>query len=86
MAKTARRSGGHKIAAGKLVTSRNALNTGTCSSITVLPEENTSEYEALESQFLADFEPADLAESAMVHELAALTWSGCRAAISSYST
>lgn len=56
MSKTARRRGSPKTAAGKRITSQNSIKTGTYSGITVLPDENTSEYEALEAQFLADFE------------------------------
>jgi hypothetical protein len=73
-----KRSGGPQSSEGKLVASRNAIRSGAYASITVLPGEDIQQYKALEEQFFKDFSPADLAESAMVRDLASLTWKKLR--------
>jgi hypothetical protein len=73
-----KRSGGRKTAAGKLAVSHNAIKTGAYSSLAVLPGEQESEFQELLQQFQHDFKPQDVAESAMVRELAVLTWKQLR--------
>lgn len=73
-----KRSGGPKTTQGKLAVSGNALKTGAYSNITVLPGEDQAEYAALEEQLHQDFQPADLAEAAMVREIASLIWKKLR--------
>jgi hypothetical protein len=72
------RSGGPKTIEGKLSSSKNSLKTGTYSGIVVLPGEDESQFQDLEAQFRSDFAPQDIAEAAMVHELAVLTWKKIR--------
>lgn len=73
-----KRSGGPQTAQGKLAVSRNALKSGTYSKLIILPGEDEAEFAALEQQFIDDFAPQDIAEQAMVHELAVLTWKKIR--------
>ena len=73
-----KKSGGPQTPEGKLVASRNALKTGVYSKLIVLPGEDESQFRDLEAQFNHDFAPRDIAESAMVHELAILTWKKIR--------
>ena len=73
-----KRGGGPQTADGKLVTSRNAIRSGAYANITVLPGEDIQQYKALEEQFFKDFSPGDLAESAMVRDLASQTWKKLR--------
>ena len=71
-------SGGPKTAEGKAAVSRNALKTGAYSAMLILPGEDESAFQELEQQFRQDFTPQDIAESAMVRELAVLTWKQLR--------
>lgn len=73
-----KRSGGPKTSSGKLNASKNALKTGAYSSMIVLPGESEEDFEKLHEQFINDFMPSDVAESAMVYELAGLTWKKLR--------
>ena len=73
-----RRSGGPKSDEGKRVSSRNALKTGVYSSMIVLPGEDEAAFRELEEQFIRDFDPRDIAESAIVRELATITWKKLR--------
>ncbi len=73
-----KRSGGPKTDAGKQASSRNALKTGAYSSLIVLPGESEEDFKALEEQFLHDFSPRDIAEAAMVRNLAVITWKKLR--------
>lgn len=73
-----KRSGGPKTSSGRLNTSKNALKTGAYSSMIVLPGESEEDFEKLHEQFMSDFMPGDVAESAMVYELAGLTWKKLR--------
>ena len=76
--KNPRRSGGPKSTEGKLVTSKNALKTGTYSSLAVLPQENQEEFNQLIDQFNYDFHPSDVIETSLVRELAVITWKRLR--------
>lgn len=76
--KNPRRSGGPKSAEGKLVASKNALKTGTYSSLVVLPDENQKEFNQLVEQFNYDFHPSDVIETSLVRELAVITWKKLR--------
>ena len=76
--KNPRRSGGPKSTEGKLVTSKNALKTGTYSSLAVLPQENQEEFNHLVDQFNYDFHPSDVIENSLVRELAVITWKKLR--------
>jgi len=73
-----KRSGGPKTSSGKLNASKNALKTGAYSSTIVLPGESEEDFEKLHQQFMSDFMPSDVAESAMVYELTGLTWKKLR--------
>ena len=73
-----KRSGGPKTSSGRLNASKNALKTGAYSSTIVLPGESEEDFEKLHQQFMNDFMPSDVAESAMVYELTGLTWKKLR--------
>lgn len=73
-----KRSGGPKTLSGRLNASKNALKTGAYSAMIVLPGESEDDFEILHEQFMNDFMPSDVAESAMVYELAGLTWKKLR--------
>ena len=64
--------------AGREVSSLNALKSGAYSRAVVLPGEAQQEFQELESRFIADFQPIGIAEAALVHELAVLTWKKLR--------
>lgn len=72
------RSGGPRTAAGRQAVSSNALRTGAYAAQVVLPGEDPAHFQELEQQFLHDFAPADIAESALVHQLAVITWKKLR--------
>jgi hypothetical protein len=72
------RSGGPQTEEGKKATSRNALKTGAYSSLIILPGESEDDFRALEEQFIHDFSPRDIAEAAMVRNLAVITWKKLR--------
>lgn len=76
--KMTKQSGGPRSAAGKAVAKRNALKTGSYSSVMVLPGEDESEFQQLKDQFISDFAPQDIAEMAMVQELAGVVWKKLR--------
>lgn len=78
MAKT-NRTGGPKTDQGKLASSRNAIKTGSYSSLIILPGESEDDFRLLEEQFFKDFSPQDVAQSAMVRSLAVITWKKLRA-------
>lgn len=72
------RSGGPRTAAGRQAVAGNALRTGAYAAQVVLPGEDPAHFEELEQQFLRDFAPADVAQSALVHQLAVITWKKLR--------
>ena len=72
------RSGGPQTAAGRQAVAGNALRTGAYAAQVVLPGEDPAHFQELEKQFLHDFAPADVAESALVHQLAVITWKKLR--------
>ena len=73
-----KRSGGPRSLSGKLNASRNSLKTGAYSKSIVLPSESEEDFEKLYHQYMDDFMPMDVAESAMVYDLAGLTWKKLR--------
>ncbi len=73
-----KRSGGPQTDAGKQASSRNALKTGAYSTLIILPGESEDDFRALEEQFIHDFSPRDIAEAAMVRNLAVITWKKLR--------
>ena len=73
-----KRTGGPRTSTGKMAVAGNALQHGAYASQVVLPGENLAEFQALVDQFLHDFAPADVAESALVHQLAVVTWKRLR--------
>lgn len=73
-----RRSGGPQTAAGRQAVAQNALRTGVYATHVVLPGEDPAQFHELEQQFLHDFAPVDVAESALVHQLAVITWKKLR--------
>ncbi len=78
MAKT-NRTGGPKTDQGKLASSRNAIKTGSYSSLIILPGESEEDFRLLEEQFFRDFNPQDVAQATMVRSLAIITWKKLRA-------
>jgi hypothetical protein len=72
------RTGGPKTASGRAVTARNAIKNGAYAVQVVLPGEDAAQFEALEGELMRDFEPVGMAEKAMVHDLAVLTWKKLR--------
>lgn len=72
------RSGGPRTAAGRQAVAGNALRTGAYAAQVVLPGEDPAHFQELEQQFLHDFAPTDVAESALVHQLAVITWKKLR--------
>ncbi|MDG1096987.1 MAG: hypothetical protein P8N23_05150 [Methylophilaceae bacterium] len=76
--KNSKRSGGPKTAEGKLSAARNSLKFGAYSMQVVIPGESEEEFQHLADQFTISFRPADIAEAAMVLELASLTWKKLR--------
>lgn len=72
------RSGGPQTDEGKKITSVNALKTGAYSTTIILPGEDESQFRQIEDQFVRDFRPEDMAEIAMVRDLAVLAWKKIR--------
>ena len=72
------RSGGPKTASGRAVSAHNAIKNGVYAVQVVLPGEDAAQFEAMERQLMQDFEPVGMAETAMVHDLAVLTWKKLR--------
>ncbi len=72
------RSGGPQTAAGRQAVAGNAMRTGAYATQVVLPGEDPAHFQELEQQFLHDFAPADVAQSALVHQLAVITWKKLR--------
>jgi hypothetical protein len=72
------RSGGPRTDEGKRIASANALKTGAYSNTLVLPGEDESQFRQIEDQFVRDFHPEDMAEIAMVRDLAVLAWKKVR--------
>jgi ferritin len=71
-------SGGPQTVEGKKIASQNALKTGAYSNTLILPGEDESDYRQIEDQFVRDFRPEDMAEIAMVRDLAVLAWKKIR--------
>ncbi|MDF9787857.1 hypothetical protein [Polynucleobacter sphagniphilus] len=72
------RSGGPQTDEGKKIASQNALKTGAYSNTLILPGEDESQFRQIEDQFARDFHPEDMAEIAMVRDLAVLAWKKIR--------
>ena len=72
------RSGGPQTDEGKKIASQNALKTGAYSNTLILPGEDESQFRQIEDQFIRDFRPEDMAENAMVRDLAVLAWKKIR--------
>jgi hypothetical protein len=72
------RSGGPRTATGLAITANNALKTGAYSKQVVLLGEDAQQFAELEAQLVRDFDPVGMAEAAMVHDLAVLTWKKLR--------
>ena len=72
------RSGGPRTDEGKKIASSNALKTGAYSNTLILPGEDESQFHQIEDQFVRDFRPEDMAEIAMVRDLAVLAWKKIR--------
>lgn len=73
-----RRSGGPITDEGKKIASQNALKSGAYSNKLILPGEDESQFRQIEDQFVRDFHPEDMAEIAMVRDLAILAWKKIR--------
>ena len=72
------RSGGPRTDEGKKIASINSLKTGAYSNTLILPGEDESQFRQIEDQFIRDFRPEDMAEIAMVRDLAVLAWKKIR--------
>ncbi len=72
------RSGGPRTDEGKKIASSNSLKTGAYSNTLILPGEDESQFRQIEDQFIRDFQPNDMAEIAMVRDLAVLAWKKIR--------
>jgi hypothetical protein len=72
------RSGGPRTNEGKKIASSNSLKTGAYSNTLILPGEDESQFRQIEDQFIKDFRPEDMAEIAMVRDLAVLAWKKIR--------
>ena len=72
------RSGGPRTDEGRVASSRNALKSGVYSAMVVIPGESEDDFRQMHDQFVADFFPRDIAEGAMVHDLAVITWKRLR--------
>jgi hypothetical protein len=72
------RSGGPRSDEDKKIASSNALKTGAYSNTLILPGEDESQFRQIEDQFVRDFRPEDMAEIAMVRDLAVLAWKKIR--------
>lgn len=68
------RTGGPKSGAGRAVASQNALAHGAYAAQLVLPGEEVADYEQLEQSLQSDFNPRNLVEAALVHDVAVLLW------------
>lgn len=73
-----KRSGGPRSTGGLQAVAHNALKTGVYSKQLLLPGESEADFFALLAQFQQDFQPADVAESTLVHQLAVTTWKKLR--------
>lgn len=71
-------SGGPRSVAGLRSTAANATKTGAYAVQVVLPGEDASQFDDLEAQLMRDFGPVGMAEGAMLHDLAVLTWKRLR--------
>lgn len=72
------RSGGPRTDEGKKIASKNSLKTGAYSNTLILPGEDESAFRQIEDQLIRDFNPEDMAEIAMVRDLAVLAWKKIR--------
>ena len=72
------KGGGPQPEEGKKAVAHNALKTGAYSNTLILPGEQESDYRQIEEQFVRDFDPRDMAEIAMVRDLAVLAWKKIR--------
>lgn len=70
----AKRAGGPKTEAGKLIISKNAVKTGVYSELLLLPGESQNDFEALEAQFDRDFKPQDAVEVNLLQDLVEIAW------------
>lgn len=70
----AKRAGGPKTEAGKLIVSKNAIKTGVYSELLLLPGESQNDFEALEAQFDRDFKPQDAVEVNLLQDLVEIAW------------
>lgn len=73
-----KRSGGPRTAAGKALSARNSLKTGTYSTQIVLPGENQEAYLELEGYFLKEYNPQTITEGMLVADITKCTWKKLR--------
>lgn len=72
------RSGGPRTAAGKVLSAKNSLKTGTYSNLPVLPGESREDYLELENYLIKEYNPQTLTEGMMVSDLAKNIWKKLR--------
>jgi hypothetical protein len=75
----AQKSTGPKTPEGKARSAQNAVRHGLCAKIIVLFNENGSEYKALFSSYVEEFQPAGPVEFHLVEEMVTAAWRGRRA-------
>lgn len=73
-----KRTGGPRTSEGRSVASRNALKTGAYSYTVVLSGESLAEFESLQETLLIELRASGVLESALVQEIAAITWKKLR--------
>lgn len=73
-----KRSGGPRTAAGKLLSAKNSLKTGTYSNHPVVQGESLDAYLELESYFIKEYNPQTITEGMMVSDLAKNVWKKLR--------
>lgn len=69
-----KRSGGPKTEEGKAVASANSIKTGAYSSLVVLPNESSEDFQKLMNEFFLSLSPQGIVEEAIVQDLVAITW------------
>jgi hypothetical protein len=74
MQQSATQSTGPRTAAGKTISSQNALKHGLASGTLFIPGEDPAVFEALLTGFLTDYRPINQIETALVHEIAKAYW------------
>lgn len=73
-----KRSGGPRTAAGKLLSAKNSLKTGTYSNLPVLPGESLESFLELEGYLIKEYAPQVLTDGMLVSDMARNIWKKLR--------